>query len=387
MGDKFFHGESMPKTIPPIRVYFPREDIEEIKVSVAKILQSGMLTLHMYTKEFEDHFAKLCNVKHAVAVNSGTSALEIALRTMKLTTGNEVLVPTNTFTSTAATVLFAGGKIALTDIDPETSCINAENVQKYVTQKTKGIIVVHVGGLICPDIEAIKEICEDRKLFLIEDAAHAQGSTLDGKPAGSLSDIGCFSFYPTKVMTTGEGGMITTNDDQTDKEARLLRDQGKENFHSSIIIRLGYNWRLPEINAAIGIVQLKRLPEIIDKRRKIAQYYDKKLGQISEIKPLRVPPNIVDNYYKYVTFLEPEINRDKLKQDLREKGVQCGGEVYWPPLHLQPVYQKLLGTKEGDYPASEDACRRMLCLPMHSWMTIEDAEYVIEMLNASLSEA
>jgi len=377
----------MSKTIPPVKPYFPPEDIRQIKNDIEKILQSGMLTMHTYTEEFEKRFASLCKVKYAIALNSGTSALEIALRIMKLKTGDEVLVPTNTFTSTAATVLFAEGKVTFADIDPETLCINAENVQEYMTQKTKGIIVVHVGGLICPDIEAIKETCEDHKLFLIEDAAHAQGSTINGKPAGSLSDIGCFSFYPTKVMTTGEGGMIATNDDQTDKEARILRDQGKENFHSSIIIRLGYNWRLPEINAAIGIVQLKRLPEIIDKRRKIAQYYDKKLRQFSEIKPLKVPPNILNNYYKHVAFLEPEINRDKLKQDLREKGVQCGGEVYWPPLHLQPAYQKLLGTKEGDYPASEDACRRMLCLPIHSWMTIEDAEYVIEMLSASLSEA
>ena len=369
-----------------MKPYFPKEDVDKIKRNVEEILQSGMLTMHTYTEEFEKRFRSLCKVKHAIALNSGTSALEIPLRIMKLKTKDEVLVPTNTFTSTAATVLFAGGKIAFTDIDPNTLCIDSENVQRYMTRKTKGVIVVHVGGLICPDIEAIKEICEDHKLFLIEDAAHAHGSTMDGKPAGSLGDVGCFSFYPTKVMTTGEGGMITTNDDQTDKEARILRDQGKEDFHSSIIVQLGYNWRLPEINAAIGIVQLRRLPEIIEKRRKIAQYYNEKLGQISGLKPLKVPRGISNNFYKYVTFLEPKIDRDKLKQELREKGIQCAGEVYWPPLHLQPAYQKLLGTKEGDFPASEDACRRMLCLPMHSWMTTEDADYVIEKLDESLSE-
>jgi perosamine synthetase len=376
----------MSKVIAPVKPYFPSEDIERIKNDTEKILRSGMLTMYTYTRAFEEKFAELCKVKHAIALNSGTSALEIALRTMKLKSEDEVLVPTNTFTASAASVLFAGGKLIFTDIDPETLCMDADNVQKFMTQKTRGIMVVHVGGLICPDIEPIKEICEDHKLFLIEDAAHAHGSTIDGQPAGSLGTAGCFSFYPTKVMTTGEGGMITTNDDEINERARILRDQGKENFHSSIVIQLGYNWRLPEISAAIGTVQLKRLPEIIEKRRRIAQSYDENLKQISGIEPLKVPTNIYCNYYKYVAFLEPEINRDELKQKLREKGVRCGGEVYWPPLHLQPVYRKLLKTKEGDLPASEGACKRIICPPIHSWMSIEDAEYVIEKLDESLSE-
>lgn len=376
----------MPRVIPPVKPYFPIEDVERIKSDVEKIIQSGMLTSFTYTKEFEKKFADLCRVNYAIAVNSGTSALEIALRTTGLKGGDEVLVPTNTFTATAAAIFFAGGKPVFTDIDPENLCIDADNVQRYITQKTKGVMMVHIGGLICPEIKAIKKICDDHNLFLIEDAAHAHGSTIDEQPAGSLGDIGCFSFYPTKVITTGEGGMITTNDVKVAEKARVLRDQGKENFNSNIIVELGYNWRLPEINAAIGTVQIERLPEIIEKRNRIAQYYDKELDKISGIEPLRIPTNIISNYYKYVAFLDRRISRDELKQKLREKGVKCGGEVYWPPLHLQPIYQKLLGLKKGDFPAAEEVCQRMVCLPMFAQMTPEDAGYVVEKIKKTLLE-
>jgi len=374
------------KEIPPVKPYFPQEDIRTIQKDVEKILNSGMLTLGEYTKRFETEFAKLCNIKHAVAVNSGTSAIEIALRASGLKSGSEVLVPTNTFSATAAVVIMLGGKPVFTDVDAASLCIDAENVQKYLTKKTKAVIAVHIGGLICPKMKAIKEICEDHNLLLIEDAAHAQGSLLDNKSAGSFGDAGCFSFYPTKVMTTGEGGMITTNKEALAEKARLLRDQGKESFNSNIIIEVGYNWRMDEISAAIGLTQLRRLPGFVKQRNKIASYFDKKLSEMIGIKPLHVPRNAVSNYYKYVAFLKPEISREDFKQKLREKGVRPSGEVYWPPLHMEPIYKRLYKVKEGNFPVAEDVCRRMVCLPIYSQMTLSEAQYVIEKVKEVLSQ-
>lgn len=373
------------KRIPPVKPYFPQEDIELIQKEVEKILNSGMLTLGEYTKQFETEFAKLCSVRHAVAVNSGTSALEISLRTIGLKRGDEVLIPTNTFSATAAVVVLTGGKPVFTDIDEESLCMNSKNVQRYLTNKTKGVIAVHIGGLVCPEVNEIKELCEDHNLFLIEDAAHAHGSILGEKSSGSFGDAGCFSFYPTKVMTTGEGGMITTGRDEIVEKAMVLRDQGKESFNSNVIVEVGYNWRIDEISAAIGLTQVRRLPEFIKRRNEIAGYYNKELSELSGIEPLRVPKNAVTNYYKYIAFLSPEISRDDFKQRLREKGVRPSGEVYWPPLHMQPIYKRLLKVEEGDFPVAEDVCRRMVCLPIYSQMTLEEARYVAEKVKEVLS--
>lgn len=373
------------RVIPPAKPYFPPEDILLIQNEVRKILESGMLTLGDYTRRFEKEFAKLCHVKHVVAVNSGTSALEISLRSLGLKKGEEVLVPTNTFSATAAAVIFAGGKPVFTDIDEKSLCIDAENVQKYMTHKTRGVIAVHIGGLVCPDIEAIETICKDHNLFLVEDAAHAHGSTIDEKPAGSLGDIGCFSMYPTKVMTTGEGGVLTTNREDLAQKAIILRDQGKESFGSNIITELGYNWRMEEISAAIGLAQLKRLHEFIKNRNEIAKYYTAGISKIGEIKPLEVPQKTMINYYKYIAFLTSELSRDMFKQKLRERGVKCSGEVYWPPLHMQPIYKRLLKVKEGDFPVAEEICERMVCFPLYSQMSLDEAEYVVEKVKEVLS--
>jgi len=374
------------KEIPPVKPYFPPEDIDVIEKEIEKILHSGMLTLGECTKRFEVEFAKLCKTSHAIAVSSGTSALEIALRTIGLTNHDEVLVPTNTFGATAAAVVFAGGKPIFTDVNAQSLCINSENVQKYLTPRTKAVIIVHIGGLIPYDIKKIKKICEDNDVALIEDAAHAQGCSIDNQMAGSIGDVGCFSFYPTKVMTTGEGGMITTNSEDIAAKSAILRDQGKESFSSNTIIELGYNWRMTEISAAIGLTQLKRLPEFIQNRNRIAQFYDERISRMKGIEPLRTPSNIVNNYYKYITFVSSGISRDGFKKKLREKGVKCSGEVYWPPLHLQPLYQRLLKVKEGDFPVAEERCKQMVCLPLYSQMTLDEAQYVVEMVEKVLSE-
>jgi perosamine synthetase len=371
----------MQRTIRPVKPYFAQEDIDTAKTYVQEILQSGMLTLSKYTQQFEQAFAQMSKVSHAVAVNSGTSALEIPLRCLGVKQGDEVVVPTNTFSATAASVFFAGGTPVFADIDASTLCISASSIEAKINDgRTKGVVVVHIGGLVCPEMDVIRDLCEKKGLFLLEDAAHAQGSTWDGAPAGSLGDAGGFSFFPTKVITTGEGGMITTNDADLAAKARILRDQGKESSSSERIVELGYNWRMNEIAAALGIIQLKRLDEIIDKRNRIARVYDEAFEGMASLTPIRVPSNAKSNYYKYSVLLSRGIDRDQVKQKLKEKGIFCGSEVYWPPLHLQPIYQKLLGTKPGDFPIAEDVGRRMLCPPINAFMTEDDAALVVRSL-------
>jgi perosamine synthetase len=370
--------------IPPAKPYFPKSDIEEMKTHLERILNSGMLTLGEYTKQFEQLFATYTGVKQAIAVNSGTSALEIALRTQRLQQGDEVILPTNTFGATAAATIFAGGRPVITDINPESLTIDSDLVKKSITKKTRGVVTVHIGGLVCPDIMSIKQTCDDEGLFLIEDAAHAHGSKIDGKSAGSLGTAGCFSFYPTKVITSGEGGIITTDSNEVASVANILRDQGKESFSSNRIVMLGYNWRIPEMCAALGILQLKRLPEFIANRSSIAKTYDKALDDLG-IERVVTPPNVLNNYYKYTFFLPVGIDRDRFKSVCRQRGVAYGGEVYWPPLHLQPAFQEYL-SKNARFEAADERCRRMVNPPMFSQMAAEQAERVLKVTRDVLSE-
>lgn len=369
--------------IPPAKPEFSRSDIEEMKGHIDRILTSGRLTLGEYTQEFENQFAKLVKVHQAIAVNSGTSALEIALRTHRLGQGAEVIVPTNTFGATGAAVVFAGGKPVITDVSPLTMTLDSIAVRKAITPRTEGVIAVHIGGLICPDIDAIRETCSEKGLFLIEDAAHAHGSKIDDRSAGSLGSAGCFSFYPTKVITSGEGGMITTDNEEVAAAARILRDQGKESFSSNRIVELGYNWRMPEFCAALGIVQLRRLSEFITKRNAIAKIYDAGFDAMG-IERVVTPANQLNNYYKYTIFLSKGVDRAKFKSLCRDRGVAFGGEVYWPPLHLQPAFRGFVDSN-ARFDTAEDLGMRMLNPPMFSGMTEQQARHVLEVTKGVVS--
>jgi perosamine synthetase len=370
--------------IPPMRPCIPREDIEQMKNHVERILVSGRLTLGEYTKELEHDFVRLVGVKRAIAVNSGTSALEIAFRAQSLRRGDEVIVPTNTFAATGAAVVYAGGKPLITDVSRETMMIDSGIVKHAITKKTKGVAVVHIGGLICPDIEGIRELCADRDLFLIEDAAHAHGSKIRGRLAGSLGLAGCFSLYPTKIITSGEGGIITTNDEELATTAEILRDQGKESFNSNRIVKLGYNWRMPEMCAALGLLQLKRLSEFIDKRNSVAKVYDAEFDK-SGIERVVTPADQLNNYYKYTFFLPKGMDRDRFKGLARERGVIYGGEVYWPPLHLQQPFRDFLG-KKSRFKTADEWGRRMVSPPMFSQMTKEQTDRVVDITKDLLSK-
>ena len=295
--------------VPAAKIYFPERDKKEILAGLREVITSGQLTLGKYAKEFEAEFARYVGTKYAVAVNSGTSALEIILRTLDVA-GHSVVVPTNTFFATPAAVLHAGGKVIFADIT-ENLCLDPESVERKIKKDTKGVILVHIGGVITPQIKIIQEICQHHGLFLMEDAAHAHGSSLNGKMAGSFGRASAFSFYPTKVITSGEGGMITTNDEGLYQRALVFRDQGKAGFYGNIHTELGYNWRMSEVHAVIGLAQFYRLEEFLKNRRRIAKIYDKGLEGMKRLKVVAIPPAVRSNYYGCIVTIYPKPSRSE----------------------------------------------------------------------------
>jgi perosamine synthetase len=362
---------------------FPDDSLDEILSDIRLVLKSGRLTDGPYAEDFENKFAEYTGSKYAVAVNSGTAALDVALRFFKLM-GREVVVPTNTFVSTPNSVIFAGGKPVFADMNEDSLGIDVEDVKRKVSSKTAGVIVVHIAGLVCPQIDELKMFCEEKGLFLLEDAAHAHGAMKDGRKAGTFGDAGCFSFYPTKVMTSCEGGMIVTDNRQLAEEARCLRTIGLNSERQAVM--LGHNWRLSEIAAVVGKRQLEHLEQFIAKRNQVAEWYEKALANVEGISLFKTPPNFRHSYYKYPVKLASGINRLKLGALLKEKhGIETGN-VYYPPCHLQPWYVENFGTHMGDLPTSERVLNEVLCLPMHYEVTRENVEYIRDCLASSISE-
>jgi perosamine synthetase len=372
--------EPAPLRVPPVHVVFPPEDRAEILRRIDEALQSGQLTLGAIGRELEERFAAHHGAAHAIAVNSGTSAIEIPLRALGVH-GKEVLVPANTFFATAAAVIAAGASPRFVDCDPATMAVDVESVRAAIGPNTAGLVVVHIGGLVTPDIHALKALCDEHGLFLFEDAAHAHGSTFGGQSAGTFGVASSFSFYPTKVITAAEGGIILTDDPHLADEARAYRDQGKASFTANVHTHLGYNWRMSEPHAAIAVSQLARLDEFIANRQRIAKVYDGALSELS-LTPLAIPADASCNYYKYVAYLPDGIDRAELKQTLRfEFGVALSGEVYELPLHLQPVFEPWA---KGPLPGAERICASHICLPISAILTEEQAEHVIVSLRSAL---
>ena len=369
--------------VPPARVVFNKEDRERILEMIDGALKSGNLTIGPLTSELEQRFADAHGARHAVGTNSGTSAIEIALRGSGID-DTEVVVPANTFFATAAAVLHAGARPRFADIDPRTLALSAETVENALGPSVAAVIHVHIGGSISPEMDRIRKLCESRGIALFEDAAHAHGSTLGGSPAGTWSSASTFSFYPTKVVASAEGGMILTNDTGLRDEARIFRDQGKASFLGGGHIRLGSAWRMSELQAAVALVQLSRMPEHVARRREVAAQYDAALAGMDGITPLAEPPEAVGNYYKYVAVLDRGIDRDVFKSTMKESyAVGMSGEVYATPLHKEPVFSGLADT---ELPVAEDLCARHVCLPVHSDMADSEVQQVIDGVRATLRE-
>ncbi|MDQ6782182.1 MAG: DegT/DnrJ/EryC1/StrS family aminotransferase [Actinomycetota bacterium] len=373
-------------TIPAARLVFGAEDRARILDIVDRCLQSGSLTLGEEGRAFEEAFAKRHGATRAVATSSGTSALEIIMRALEVA-GHEVVVPANTFFATAAAALHAGAKVRFADADAATLSVSVATVAAALSPATRVVVVVHIGGMVCPDIEAIAELCERKGVLLVEDAAHAHGSLWQGRSAGTFGRAAAFSFYPTKVIASGEGGMIVTDDEAVADEARIYRDQGKGSFLGGGHVRLGSAWRMSEIHAAIGRVHLDRLSEFITVRRRVAEGYDDALADVAGLSLLVEPGGSVRNVYKYPLLLDSRIDQAVVAARLRQRGISLSGKVYALPLHLEPVFSRLPEVvPAGGLAVAEEVCARHVCLPVHSDMTDAETAEVASALRSVLAD-
>jgi dTDP-4-amino-4,6-dideoxygalactose transaminase len=368
--------------VPAARIVFSEGDKAEIAAAVTQILASGALTLGPHTSQFEAEFAAAHAAPHGVAVSSGTAALEIILRCLDVA-GGEVVLPTNTFAATAFAVMGAGARPVFADVDAYTGALNAATVEPWLTDATKAVVLVHIGGMISTAVHELRALCDARGVALVEDAAHAHGATLGGAYAGSFGVAGAYSFYPTKVVTSGEGGMILTADARIRDDARVYRDQGKAGFIGNLHVKEGYAWRMSELHALVGRVHLRRLPEFLAVRARVAARFDAALDACVGIDRIPPSPGSASNYYKYLAMPRSGVDRNRLKKEMKERhGVSLSGEVYELPLHRQPVFQSYA---RGSLPVAEEFCARHVCLPVHSDMSDIEVDHVIMSLRTALA--
>ena len=342
---------------------------EEIKKAVLEVLDSGRFVKGPRVKKFEEEFAKYCGAKYGTAVSSGTAAIYLALRAIDVKKGDEVICPSFSFIATATPILMIGAKPVFVDVN-KNGLMNVDEVEKKITDRTKAVICVHLYGQMC-DMDRIMELKEKYGFYLIEDAAQAHGAEFKGKKAGSFGDFACFSFFPSKNLTvTGEGGMVLTNDEELDAKIKALRDHGRDYRQKDgkyISTMLGFNFRMSEIQAAVGIEQLKLLDNFIKKRRLIAKIYDEMLVDIA-VEPIKEEDNRKHVYHLYVIKTK---YRDKLKEFLNLSGIETG--IHYPiPIHKQPIFSEFT----CKLPITEKLCKEVLSLPIHPILKEEEVEYI-----------
>ncbi|RZU38911.1 DegT/DnrJ/EryC1/StrS family aminotransferase [Edaphobacter modestus] len=356
-------------------------------LAVREVLESRWLTTGPVTQQFEREFAEFVDCKYAVAVNSCTAALHLALDSIGITAGDEVLVPSYTFAATAEVVVYLGARPVLCDSLPGGFNIDPADASSRITPKTRAIIAVHIAGEPC-NLEALRQLAERHSIHLIEDAAHALPASYAGRRVGSISELTAFSFYATKTITTGEGGMLTTNDETRARRASMMRlhgisgdawkrysNQGSWYYE---IVDAGLKANMPDLLAALGLAQLKKAEAFHLRRREIADLYLRRLSRIEE---LEMPPtgdvNVTHSWHLFILRLRPEMlatGRNDLIHQLKQAGV--GTSVHFIPLHLHPYYRERYGYRSGDFPNAEDAFTRCVSLPIYPDMNEADVERV-----------
>jgi len=363
--------------------HFTQEDRAWIHREIDAILD-GALSMGPNVQAFEREFAAMVGVRHAIAMNSCTAAIEVALLALGVEAGGEVIVPAETFIATGMAVHLVGGTPVFAEISESTFCLDLEDVKRRVNARTKGIILVHMAGFITPDIIEFRGYCDAQGLFLIEDAAHAPGATRAGRASGSFGHAGCFSFYPTKVLTAGEGGMLTTDNDGVAAYARSLQHRGLDMQASVEQYNLpGRNIRMTEMAALLGRVQLSHLDEFMEIRWQVAAIYQFELKDDERIRLIMPDEMSASSYWKIPVLLGIATDRVAVTESMRQAGVLVDW-AYQPALHLQPVFRDLYGTMVGQLPRTEDLLARHICLPCHPQMSKEDAIYAAQSLKVAL---
>lgn len=369
---------------------YGRQTIDEADVAaVVEVLRSDYLTTGPKVAEFESAFAARVQARHAVAVSSGTAALHAALHAAGIGPGDEVIVPPMTFVSTANAVVFQGGRPVFADVDPDTLLIDPRCVAEKITPRTAAVIAVDFAGQPC-DYPALEAIAQRRGLTLVADACHSLGAAAGERPAGSLASMSAFSFHPVKAITTGEGGMVTTNDAAAATRLRCFRThcmtrdaqaRAREDSWHYEVEGLGNNYRLTDLQCALGRSQLDKLPRWIDRRQQIAAAYDTALAALPGAKPLVRRSDCTHAYHLYVVRLDPAVlpaGRQRVFEALRAEGI--GVNVHYIPVTHHPLYRQRFGTAPGDCPAADEAYERIISLPIFPAMTDADVEDVIAAL-------
>ena len=373
--------------IPYARHWIGEKEID----AVASVLRSDWLTTGPRVEAFEEAVAEYVGAAHAVAVSSGTAALHASVSAAGLGPGQEVVVPAMTFAATANAVAMQGATPVFADVEPDTLLVSPAAVEESLTPRTQAVMAVDYAGQPC-DYDALRTITEAHGLTLIGDSCHALGARYQEKPIGTVSDLTAFSFDPVKNITTGEGGMVVTEAAELAAYARRFRNHGiSTDAHQRAtqgtwfyeMVELGYNYRLTDFQCAIGLEQLASLPAWIQRRREIAQQYDRALASLP-VEPLAVRPEVEHVYHLYVVKLDPTLRRSrgKIFDALRKKGI--GVNVHYIPVHLHPFYRQTYGTRPGLCPVAEEAYERILSLPLFPAMSDEELERVIRVVTQVL---
>lgn len=373
----------MTPKIPLLMPYFDSEELEEIR----KVLDSGWVSQGPKVKEFEERIAEYLGIRYAVAVTNCTSALHLSLLSLDIKQGDEVLVADYTFPATGHSVLYCGARPVFVDVDFNTYNINPEIIENKISDRTRAIIPVHTFGQSA-EMDDIMKIAEEYNLRVIEDAACAFGATHKNRYAGTIGDIGCLSFHARKGITTGEGGMVVTNDKNLADKIRNLSVFGmtsawdrekSDKFVIPEFTDVGYNYKMSDITAAVGVAQLRKLERVIKRKRTLAEYWNEKLQEIQYIEPPQVSRNVKHVYQSYVTLVDKRINRNKLIKLLTKKGIQTQIGTY--ASHVQPVYKS-----KDRCPTSLEIFNRALALPMYYRLEEEDIDTTVLNLEKALEK-